>query len=233
LPPPAAAASSWPPTSASPAAAAPIVAAAYAAFGRADILVNNAGIIRRANLLKFSETDWSDVLDVNLTGAFRLASASRQLVARQSAGKIINIASMLSFQGGVRVPSYTAAKSALAGLTRAMANELAPSGINVNAIAPGYMATDNTAALQADPTCATGPSSTASRPAAGARPRTWPVPRSSWPRRPPTTCRATSSRWTAAGSCGEPHPFVILNAVKNPSTWPLADIVMDASLRSA
>ena len=135
-----------------PAAAAPIVAAAYAAFGRADILVNNAGIIRRANLLEFSEADWSEVLNVNLTGAFRLSQRfAAELVARKSPGKIINIASMLSFQGGVRVVSYTAAKSALAGLTRAMANELAPSGINVNAIAPGYMATDNTAALQADP----------------------------------------------------------------------------------
>lgn len=134
-----------------PAAAAQIVAAAYAEFGRADILVNNAGIIRRASLLEFSEADWSDVLRTNLDGAFRLSQRfAVEAVARKRPGKIINIASMLSFQGGVRVVSYTASKSALAGLTRAMANELAASGINVNAIAPGYMATDNTAALRAD-----------------------------------------------------------------------------------
>lgn len=136
---------------ASPAAAGEIIAAALAAFGRADILVNNAGIIRRAPLLEFTEQDWNDVLNVNLNGAFRLSQRfAVELVARKSPGKIVNIASMLSFQGGVRVVSYTAAKSALAGLTRAMANELAPHGINVNALAPGYMATDNTAAIRAD-----------------------------------------------------------------------------------
>ncbi|MDB6165532.1 MAG: 2-deoxy-D-gluconate 3-dehydrogenase [Lacunisphaera sp.] len=135
-----------------PAAAAEIVAAALKAFGRADILVNNAGIIRRANLLEFSEADWNDVLNVNLTAAFRLSQRfAAELVARKSPGKIVNIASMLSFQGGVRVASYTAAKSALNGLTKAMANELAPHGINVNALAPGYMATDNTEQLRADP----------------------------------------------------------------------------------
>ena len=135
-----------------PAAAAEIVAAALKAFGRADILVNNAGIIRRANLLEFSETDWNDVLNVNLTAAFRLSQRfAAELVARKSPGKIVNIASMLSFQGGLRVASYTAAKSALNGLTKAMANELAPLGINVNALAPGYMATDNTEQLRADP----------------------------------------------------------------------------------
>ncbi|MDB6113080.1 MAG: 2-deoxy-D-gluconate 3-dehydrogenase [Lacunisphaera sp.] len=135
-----------------PAAATEIVAAALQAFGRADILVNNAGIIRRANLLEFSETDWNDVLNVNLTAAFRLSQRfAAELVARKSPGKIVNIASMLSFQGGVRVASYTAAKSALNGLTKAMANELAPLGINVNALAPGYMATDNTEQLRADP----------------------------------------------------------------------------------
>ena len=135
-----------------PTAAAEIVAAALKAFGRADILVNNAGIIRRANLLEFSEADWNDVLNVNLTAAFRLSQRfAAELVARKSPGKIVNIASMLSFQGGVRVASYTAAKSALNGLTKAMANELAPLGINVNALAPGYMATDNTEQLRADP----------------------------------------------------------------------------------
>ncbi|MBI2497426.1 MAG: 2-dehydro-3-deoxy-D-gluconate 5-dehydrogenase KduD [Opitutae bacterium] len=137
---------------AAPAATGEIIAAAQQAFGRADILVNNAGIIRRAALLEFSEQDWDDVLDVNLSAAFRLSQRfAAGLVTRRSPGKIINIASMLSFQGGVRVASYTASKSALAGLTRAMANELAPLGINVNALAPGYMATDNTAALRADP----------------------------------------------------------------------------------
>ncbi len=134
-----------------PAAAAQVITAAYAAFGRADILVNNAGIIRRAAVLEFTEQDWTDVLNVNLTGAFRLSQRfATELVARKSPGKIINVASMLSFQGGIRVISYTAAKSALAGVTRAMANELAPLGINVNALAPGYMATDNTAQLRAD-----------------------------------------------------------------------------------
>jgi 2-deoxy-D-gluconate 3-dehydrogenase len=133
------------------ASAVKIIAAAYEAFGRADILINNAGIIRRAGFLEFSEQDWSDVLNVNLNGAFRLSQRfAAELMARKSPGKIVNIASMLSFQGGVRVISYTASKSALAGITRAMANELAPHGINVNALAPGYMATDNTEALRAD-----------------------------------------------------------------------------------
>jgi 2-deoxy-D-gluconate 3-dehydrogenase len=136
---------------ASPTAASEIFSAAREAFGRADILVNNAGIIRRAAVLEFSEQDWTDVLNVNLNGAFRLSQRfAVDLVARKSPGKIVNIASMLSFQGGLRVASYTASKSALAGLTRAMANELAPHGINVNALAPGYMATDNTEALRAD-----------------------------------------------------------------------------------
>jgi 2-deoxy-D-gluconate 3-dehydrogenase len=129
-----------------------IMAETLRAFGRADILVNNAGLIRRAAFLDFSEQDWRDVLNVNLDGVFRLSQHfARRLVAGRSPGKIIHIASMLSFQGGVRVASYTASKSALHGLTKLMANELAPHGINVNAIAPGYMATDNTAALRADP----------------------------------------------------------------------------------
>jgi 2-deoxy-D-gluconate 3-dehydrogenase len=121
--------------------------------GDAEILVNNAGIIRRAPLLEFSDADWDEVLEVNLRSAFALSrDFARRLVARKSGGRIINIVSMLSFQGGVRVPAYTAAKSGLLGLTRALANELAPLGINVNAIAPGYMATDNTQALRDDPT---------------------------------------------------------------------------------
>ena len=121
------------------------------ALGGLDILVNNAGIIRRALALELSEEYWDDVLQVNLKAIFFLSQAAARLMAKQGAGKIIHIASMLSFQGGILVPSYTASKSGLAGLTRAMANEWAAQGINVNAIAPGYMATDNTAPLRADP----------------------------------------------------------------------------------
>ena len=128
-----------------------IVAASVSAFGRIDILVNNAGIIRRADALEFTEQDWDDVIDVNLKTVFFLSQAvARQFVAQGTGGKIINIASMLSFQGGIRVPSYTASKSGVVGLTRLLANEWASAGINVNAIAPGYMATNNTAALRAD-----------------------------------------------------------------------------------
>jgi len=128
-----------------------------AQLGRLDILVNNAGVIRRADALDFSEADWDAVIDTDLKAPFFLAqAAARHMVGWSSPGgqrgKIINIASMLSFQGGVRVPSYTAAKSGLAGLTRLLANEWAAKGINVNAIAPGYIATANTAALQADET---------------------------------------------------------------------------------
>ena len=120
--------------------------------GDADILVNNAGIIRRANLLDYTDDDWDAVIEVNLRSVFALSrDFARRLVQRKSGGRIISVASMLSFQGGIRVAAYTAAKSGILGLTRAMANELAPLGINVNAIAPGYMATDNTAALRADP----------------------------------------------------------------------------------
>jgi 2-deoxy-D-gluconate 3-dehydrogenase len=136
-----------------PEAAELILAEVTKQLGIADILVNNAGIIRRASFLEFTDTDWDDVMNVNLRAAFRLSQRfAATLVARKSPGKIINTVSMLSFQGGIRVASYTAAKSALAGLTRAMANELAPLGINVNAIAPGYMETDNTAVLRADAT---------------------------------------------------------------------------------
>jgi 2-deoxy-D-gluconate 3-dehydrogenase len=115
------------------------------------ILVNNAGIIRRNDAIDFSEKDWDDVIDLNLKTVFFLSQAvARQFLKQGTGGKIINIASMLSFQGGVRVPSYTASKSGVMGITRALANEWASHGINVNAIAPGYMSTDNTAALRAD-----------------------------------------------------------------------------------
>ncbi|HTO31013.1 MAG TPA: 2-dehydro-3-deoxy-D-gluconate 5-dehydrogenase KduD [Pararhizobium sp.] len=116
-----------------------------------DILVNNAGIIRRADTIDFTEEDWDAVMDTNLKAAFFLCqSFAKMAIAEQMPAKIINIASLLSFQGGIRVPSYTAAKSGLAGLTRLMANEWAARGINVNAIAPGYVETNNTTALRAD-----------------------------------------------------------------------------------
>ena len=128
-----------------------VVARIVQELGHIDILVNNAGTIRRTPAIDFSEADWDDILQINLKAAFFLAQAAARVMMRQGSGKIINIASMLSFQGGVNVPSYTAAKSGLAGITRALANEWAKHHINVNAIAPCYMATDNTAALRADP----------------------------------------------------------------------------------
>jgi len=120
-------------------------------FGHIDILVNNAGIIRRNDALAFSENDWDDVLNINLKTVFFFSQAvAKQFVKQKTSGKIINIASMLSYQGGIRVPSYTASKSGVKGLTMALANEWASYGININAIAPGYMATDNTQALRED-----------------------------------------------------------------------------------
>ncbi len=119
-------------------------------LGRLDILVNNAGIIRRAPALEFSEADWDSVLQINLKAVFFLSQAAAKVMAQQHRGKIINVASMLSYQGGVFIPSYTAAKSAVRGVTCALANEWAALNINVNAIAPGYMATENTAPLRAD-----------------------------------------------------------------------------------
>ena len=119
-------------------------------LGKIDILVNNAGMIRRADSLEFSEKDWDDVMNVNIKAVFFMCQAAGREFVKQGHGKIINIASMLSFQGGIRVPSYTASKSGVAGITRLLANEWAAKNINVNAIAPGYMATDNTAQLRAD-----------------------------------------------------------------------------------
>ena len=127
-----------------------IIAETLAGLGGLDILVNNAGLIRRADAVDFSEQDWDEVMNVNIKSAFFMAQAAGRHFIAQGRGKIINIASMLSFQGGVRVPSYTASKSGIAGITRLLANEWAQKGVNINAIAPGYMATDNTAQLRAD-----------------------------------------------------------------------------------
>ena len=128
-----------------------VVAETVSQLGRADILVNNAGIIKRNEAIDFTAADWDAVMNVNLRTLFFLSQAfARHLVEDGKSGKIINIASMLTFQGGIRVPSYTASKSAVGGLTKALANEWAAHGINVNAIAPGYFKTNNTAALQAD-----------------------------------------------------------------------------------
>jgi 2-deoxy-D-gluconate 3-dehydrogenase len=121
------------------------------AFGRLDILVNNAGIIRREDALTFSEKDWDEVMAINVKTVFFMSqAAARQFIRQGTGGKIVNIASLLSFQGGIRVPSYTASKSGVMGITRLMANEWAKHRITVNAIAPGYMATNNTAPLRAD-----------------------------------------------------------------------------------
>ena len=122
------------------------------ALGRLDILVNNAGLIRRAPAAEYTDDDWDRVIEVDLTGAFRLArAAGAHMIAAGRGGRIINIASMLAFQGGITVPAYAAAKGGLAQLTKALANEWASKGINVNAIAPGYIETDVTTALRADP----------------------------------------------------------------------------------
>ncbi len=128
-----------------------IISMSLGGLGRVDILVNNAGIIRRNDALDFTEQEWDEVMDTNLKTDFFLSQAvARQFIRQGSGGKIVNIASMLSFQGGIRVPSYTASKGGIKSLTMLLANEWARHGININAIAPGYMATDNTAQLRAD-----------------------------------------------------------------------------------
>jgi 2-dehydro-3-deoxy-D-gluconate 5-dehydrogenase len=134
-----------------PESAAQVIAQTTEQLGRLDILVNNAGTIRRAPAAETTSEDFDAVLDVNLTGLWALSQAAGRVMLAQGSGKIINIASVLSFQGGVRVPAYTASKHAVAGLTKALANEWAARGVNVNAIAPGYMSTDNTQALRDDP----------------------------------------------------------------------------------
>jgi len=129
-----------------------IIEEAEKGLGPIDILINNAGIIRRNDAVDFTEQDWDDVMNVNLKTVFFLSQAVvKTMIAGNRGGKIVNSASMLSYQGGIRVPSYTASKSGVAGLTKLMANEWAKHGVNANAIAPGYFATDNTQALQDDP----------------------------------------------------------------------------------
>ena len=134
-----------------PEACTQIIERTVAEFGRIDILINNAGTIRRAPAAEHSWDDWSAVLETNLSSVFRLSQLAGKHMLAQGGGKIINIASLLTFQGGITVPSYAAAKGGVGQLTKALANEWASRGINVNAIAPGYMETDNTAALRADP----------------------------------------------------------------------------------
>jgi len=129
-----------------------LVAQTIDALGRIDILINNAGTIRRTPAVDYSDEDWSLVVEVNLSSVFRLSQAAGRKMIEQGSGKIVNIASLLSFQGGVTVPAYTASKSGVAGLTKALSNEWAKLGVNVNAIAPGYMVTNNTEALRADET---------------------------------------------------------------------------------
>jgi 2-deoxy-D-gluconate 3-dehydrogenase len=128
-----------------------VVDETVSALGGLDILVNNAGIIRRTPAADHAYADWQEVIDVNLNSVFVLSQLAGRLMIEQGSGKIVNIASMLSFQGGITVPGYTASKHAVAGLTKALANEWASKGLQVNAIAPGYMSTDNTEALRNDP----------------------------------------------------------------------------------
>lgn len=127
-----------------------VVETCMAEFGRIDVLVNNAGTIRRAPLLEYKDEDWQAVMDINLNAVYYLSKEVANVMAEQGSGKIINIASMLSFQGGKFVPPYTASKHGVAGLTKAFANELADKNIQINAIAPGYIATANTAPIRAD-----------------------------------------------------------------------------------
>jgi 2-deoxy-D-gluconate 3-dehydrogenase len=134
-----------------PAVCARLVADTVGHFGAIDILVNNAGIIRRAPAAEYSEEDWLAVIDVNLSSVFRLMQHAGRHMLKQGSGKIINIASLLTFQGGIFVPAYAAAKGGVGQLTKAFANEWASKGVNVNAIAPGYMDTDNTEALRKNP----------------------------------------------------------------------------------
>jgi 2-deoxy-D-gluconate 3-dehydrogenase len=133
-------------------AAAELVNQTLSAFGRVDILINNAGLIRRSPAVDYTEADWDLLLEVNLSSTFRLCQLAGRVMLEQKRGKIVNVASLLSFQGGVFVPAYAASKGGVAQLTKALANEWASKGLNVNAIAPGYIRTTNTEALQKDET---------------------------------------------------------------------------------
>ena len=128
-----------------------LVALTVRELGSIDILINNAGVIRRSPAAEYPAEDWAQVLEINLNAVFRLSQLAGRRMLAQGSGKIVNIASLLSFQGGIFVPAYAASKGAVAQLTKALANEWAPKGVNVNAIAPGYMETNNTSALRADP----------------------------------------------------------------------------------
>ena len=174
--------------------------------GRVDILVNNAGIIRRADAIDFTESDWDAVMNVNLKSAFFLTQAvARKMLADGRGGKVINVASLLSFQGGVRIPSYTASKSGLAGLTRLLACEWAAKGINVNAIAPGYFVTNNTQALRDDQErCAQILARIPAGP--GETPRRSVGQRCCWPPRRRTMSMARCFQWMAAGLRDERRP---------------------------
>ena len=130
---------------------APLIDTVVRELGRLDVLVNNAGLIRRDDAVSYSDDDWDTLLSVNLTAVFRLSQLAGRHMLERGSGKIVNIASLLSFQGGVRVPAYAASKGGVAQLTKALANEWASRGVNVNAIAPGYIATANTLALREDP----------------------------------------------------------------------------------
>jgi 2-deoxy-D-gluconate 3-dehydrogenase len=174
-----------------------LVGSVVSRHGRIDALINNAGIIRRSPAVDFSEADWNEVIRVNLSSPFFLAQAvakwwlkagGRETAPAGTRLKIVNIASLLSFQGGILVPAYAASKHGIAGMTKALAKEWAPLAINVNAVAPGYVATENTAPLRADPTrCATRPYSVASRKAPGRRRPTSAALASTWRRPTPIT----------------------------------------------
>ena len=175
-----------------------LVKETVAGLGGLDILVNNAGLIRRADAVDFSERDWDDVMNVNIKSAFFMSQAAGRHFIAQGRGKIINIASMLSFQGGIRVPSYTASKSGIAGITRLLANEWGAKGVNINAIAPGSWPPTTPRSCARTKT-ATRRSWTASRPVVGASHPTSAARRCSWPRARRTTSTARSSPSMADG----------------------------------
>ncbi len=185
------------------------VTRALSAFGRVDLLVNNAGSIRRGPAVDYTDADWDFLLEVNLTAPFRLARSIGKAMIEQGGGRIVNIASLLSFQGGILVPGYAASKGGVAQLTKALANEWASKSVNVNAIAPGYIATRIPKRCARIPT-AVGRSWSASLPGAGANPTTSPARPYSCARKRLATSLDTCSRSTAVGwdversGCGRP-----------------------------